>query len=111
MRNDTEKLEGENLILSDKNTRVKSRANDKLIPSIPYQQDQHVPSQIDELTLEEKDVQKRVAETFVQPRITRAMRKLAQDEQNKTKLKGETSSLVTGASNTSQDLQLEHSLS
>ena len=47
-----------------------------------------------------------------EPRITRAMRKLAQDEVNKTastKVKGETSSLVTGASNTSQNSQLQHS--
>lgn len=96
--------------------RVKSRANDKHDPSIPYQQDQHVPPQKGKLTSEEREhdqmSKRELQKPLFEPRITRAMRKLAQDEVNKTastKVKGETSSLVTGASNTSQNSQLQHS--
>ena len=116
LRDDAEKLEGENLENIVRSKRVKSRANDKHDPSIPYQQDQHVPPQKGKLTFEEREhdqmSKRELQKPLFEPRITRAMRKLAQDEVNKTastKVKGETSSLVTGASNTSQNSQLQHS--
>ena len=82
-------LEGENPKLSSnkvRSGRVKTRENNKDDPTIP----------------------------LFEPRITRAMKKLVQDKENKTtstKLRGKISSGVKGASNTSQDSQLEHTLS
>ena len=124
LRDDTEKdaqkLEVENLN-KVRLIRVKSRANDQHDPSIPAQQDQHVGPQKGKLTLgackvrEHDQISKReLHKPLLEPRITRAMSKLAQDKENKTasiELKGETSSLIKGASNTlSQDSQLEHTL-
>jgi hypothetical protein len=105
LRDDAEKL-GENLTLSSskvRSARVKTRTNDKHDPSIPAQQDQHVPPQKDKLILEEREhdqIPKReLQKPFFEPRITRAMRKLAQDKENKT------------ASTKLKDSQLEHTLS
>lgn len=94
LRDDAEKLEGENLIVSSskvRSARVKSRANGKHNPTIPAQRAQHGPPQKGKLTpgtsKERENDQMSTGELqkpFFQPRMTRARRKLAQDEENKT---------------------------